>query len=419
MPGGACFRAPRWYLKLAEQPSIGDVFRDAVVAHRAGRLAEAEAGYREVLRRHPGEPKTLHFIGLLQFHGGDLEGGIESLLHSLRRDPRNARAWNDLGGMFMAVARKAEARDAYQRATQAAPANADGWYNLGICLRNEGDVDGAISSLRQATGCSAEYSRAYDALATLLYQAGRTDEAARAYSDWYAREPSNAKARHMAAAMSGSDAPSRASDEYVRLLFDESADSFDSSLERLDYSAPATIAKALSQRVDGTIPTVLDAGCGTGLCGPLIRELCGHLVGVDLSPKMIQGARLRDCYDELVVSELTAFLHQRPRAFDVVVCADTLMYFGALEPVFEAASQSLHGARWLIFTLEALGPHVAEDYRLEVHGRYAHSERYTRQALAATGFTVDVLTRATFRKERGEEVPGFLAVARAATGAGD
>jgi predicted TPR repeat methyltransferase len=397
---------------LTEGHSIGDVLRDALLAHRAGRLVEAETGYREVLRVRPGEPKALHFLGLLQFHRGDLEGGIERVLNSARADPRNARVWNDLGGMFIAAGRPADAKHAYQRATEAAPESTQGWYNLGICLRNESDFEGAISSLRVAIACPADYARAYEALATILYQLGRAPEAATVYADWSAREPSNAKASHMAAAMSGRNVPSRASDEYVREIFDESAESFDNNLERLDYRAPPAIAKALAQRADDKISTVLDAGCGTGLCGPLIRELCRSLVGVDLSAKAIERARARKCYDELVVSELTGFLHRRPRVFDAVICADTLVYFGALDQVFAAAKESLRDPGWLIFTLEALDPGAADDCALQIHGRYAHSENYVRNALAATNFRVDVLTRDTFRKERDRDVSGFLVIAR-------
>jgi predicted TPR repeat methyltransferase len=367
---------------MTERHSINDVLRDAMLAHRTGRLVEAEAGYHEVLRRRPAEPRVLYFLGLLQFHRGDREGGIERVLHSLRGDPGNARAWNDLGGMFIALGRTADAKDAYRRAAEVAPGSAEGCYNLGISLRNENDFEGAILSLREAITREADSSRA------------------------------NAKARHMAAAMSGQNAPSRASNEYVRQLFDASAESFDAALERLDYRGPPAVAKALSQRAHGKLPMVLDAGCGTGLCGPLIRALCAHLVGVDLSPKMIERARARECYDELVDAELTEFLHRRPGAFDAVVSADTLVYFGALEQVFAAANGSLRDAGWLVFTLEALDPNETDDYTLKVHGRYAHSEDYVRKALAAANFHVDALTPDTFRKERDQDVPGFLVVAR-------
>jgi predicted TPR repeat methyltransferase len=397
---------------MAERHSINDVLRNAMLAHRAGRLAEAEAGYHEVLRRRPDEPRVLYFLGLLQFHRGDREGGIERVLHSLRGDPGNARSWNDLGGMFVASGRTADAKQAYRRAAEVAPGSADGYYNLGICLRDENDFDGAVWSLREAIAREADYSRAYEALGALLYQLGRDSAAAKVYADWSAREPSNAKATHMAAAMSGQNAPSRASNEYVRQLFDASAEGFDAALERLDYHAPSAVAKALSQRAHGKLPTVLDAGCGTGLCGPLIRALCAHLVGVDLSPKMVERARARECYDELVEAELTVFLHRRPGVFDAVVSADTLVYFGALEQVFAAANESLRDAGWLVFTLEALDPNATDDYTLEVHGRYVHREAYLRKALAAANFHVDALTPDTFRKERDQNVPGFLVVAR-------
>jgi predicted TPR repeat methyltransferase len=397
---------------MAEGHSINDVFRNAMLAHRAGRLIEAEAGYHEVLRHRPAEPKALHFLGLLQFHRGDPEGGIERVLHSLRGDPGNARAWNDLGGMFIALGRTADAKDAYRRAAEVGPGSAEGCYNLGISLRNENDFEGAISSLREAIAREAGYSRAYEALGAVLYQLGRESEAAKVYVDWSAREPSNVKASHMAAAMSGQNAPGRASNEYVRQLFDASAESFDAALERLDYQAPAAVAKALSQRLNGKLPTVLDAGCGTGLCGPFIRPLCAHLVGVDLSPKMLERARARACYDDLVAAELTDFLHRQSRAFDAVVSADTLIYFGALEQVFAAANESLRDAGWLVFTVEALDPNATDDFRLEVHGRYAHSENYVRKALAAANFHLDALTPGTHRKERDRDVPGYLVVAR-------
>src|SRR6185369_10003294 len=171
---GASALATRWKARLTEGHSIGDVLREAMLAHRAGRLVEAETGYHEVLRQRPAEPRALHFLGLLQFHRGDLEGGIEGVLHSLKSDPGNARTWNALGGMLIAVGRTADAKDAYRRATEVSPEGAEGWYNLGICLRNENDFEGAIASLREALARDPDYSRAHEALGMLFYQLGRS-----------------------------------------------------------------------------------------------------------------------------------------------------------------------------------------------------------------------------------------------------
>jgi predicted TPR repeat methyltransferase len=129
---------------------------------------------------------------------------------------------------------------------------------------------------------------------------------------------------------------------------------------------------------------------------------------------MVERARGRQCYDELVVEELSAFMRSRARAFDAIVSADTLVYFGALEEPLSAAHGALREDGLLVFTVEALPSAASEKYRLEAHGRYAHSERYLRDALAAAGFTATTFEPATLREESGEPVSGAVITARGA-----
>jgi predicted TPR repeat methyltransferase len=439
--------------------SPDDELRIAMSAHKAERFEEAEAGYLRVLEARPDHAKALYYLGLLQFHRGDTATAITFIQRCLNVARTNGPAWITLGGLFVAAGRKIEARDAYRRATIVAPAMGEGWYNYGICLRDEGDVEGAIDALRTSLAREPGYSRSYEALATVLYQAGRTHEAANVYSEWAAREPQSAKARHMVAAVSQRDVPVRAADDYVRELFDGAARSFDANLGKLNYRAPTLVVEALVREArradradagsqgsagsgqsgrDGSqsgaakqalhreaasgFASVLDAGCGTGLCGPLLRPHSGRLVGVDLSAQMIERARPRQCYDELVVEELSAFMRSRPRAFDAIVSADTLVYFGALEEPLSAAHGALNDEGVLVFTVESL-PTMAsgvgsvpattsDDYRLESHGRYAHSERYLRSVLATAGFGATRIELATLREESGEPVRGSVVTAR-------
>jgi predicted TPR repeat methyltransferase len=129
---------------------------------------------------------------------------------------------------------------------------------------------------------------------------------------------------------------------------------------------------------------------------------------------MIERARGRQCYDELVVGELSAFMRSRMRQFDAIVSADTLVYFGALEEPLSAAHGGLQEGGVLVFTVESLSAPSSDDYRLEAHGRYAHSERYLRGALAASGFSVVSIESATLREESGEPVSGAVVTARRA-----
>jgi len=302
-----------------------------------------------------------------------------------------------------------------------APAMGEGWYNFGICLRDEGDAEGAIDALRTSLAREPGYSRSYEALATVLYQVGRSQEAADVYREWAAREPQSAKARHMVAAVSQRDVPARAADDYVRELFDDAARSFDANLAKLNYRAPALVVAALLREagrapaaagISRGLAIVLDAGCGTGLCGPLLRPHCERLIGVDLSARMIERARGRQCYDELVVAELSTFMRTRPNLFDAIVSADTLVYFGALEEPLSAAHGALRDGGLLVFTVESLPSPSPQGFRLQAHGRYAHSEAYLRDALIGAGFVITNFEAATLREESGEPVSGAVVTAR-------
>ncbi len=127
---------------------------------------------------------------------------------------------------------------------------------------------------------------------------------------------------------------------------------------------------------------------------------------------MLHFAQQRGCYDELVVAELGAYLLSRPQAFDAIVCADTFIYFGALAAPLAGAHAALRAGGTLVFTVEALPERDPTDHRLDVTGRYLHSEAYLRRVLDETGYRVESIVQQSLRRDAGKDVPGFLAVAR-------
>jgi predicted TPR repeat methyltransferase len=217
----------------------------------------------------------------------------------------------------------------------------------------------------------------------------------------------------MLAACSGRDVPERASNGFVQISFDTFAASFESKLTKLSYRAPALVGAMLD---DAGLPAaqdldVLDMGCGTGLCGPLIRPYARRLTGVDLSPGMLAQAREKQLYDELVHIELTEYLRNHADSFDVIVSADTLVYFGALENVIAVASGALRSGGLLIFTLEHGVSTSAPDYHLETHGRYTHARPYVERLLEMNGLTPEI-GQAELRMESGVPVAGLVVRAR-------
>ena len=394
-------------------PPADTTLQQSIAAHQAGRLEEAAAGYRQILGICPEDPDALHFLGLLQFQRGDAQAALQLIGQSLRSAPDNPHAWNNFANMLTVAGHSSDAQKAYRRVISLAPDSAEAYYNLALSLRDDGEPGQVVHFLQQAIVRSPNFFRAYETLAMLCYRLGDTGGAAETYRVWSLRDPDNAKARHMAAATSGANVPPRAADEYVRLVFDSVAQGFDRNLKNLGYRAPELVATALAEHAEtrGAPLAVLDAGCGTGLCGPLVRRLCSSLVGVDLSPQMLELARERGSYDDLVVGELCGFMDSRANTFDAIVSADTLVYFGAIDNALAAANNALRPGGVFIATFEALPGEGAEGYRIEIHGRYAHRESYVRQSLVEAGFERIQLTRQTLRQERLQDVIGYVAVA--------
>lgn len=263
------------------------------------------------------------------------------------------------------------------------------------------------------------HAPAREALGLAYYTLGRFEEAAQVYRDWLKDEPGNPAARHHLAACSGEGVPERAADDYVEKVFDGFADSFDAKLAHLHYRAPELIAQTVAGLLGaprGELD-VLDAGCGTGLCGPLLAPYARRLEGVDLSQRMLARARLRQVYDALAKAELTAFIEgAAPASYDLVISADTLCYFGDLRAVAKATARALRPGGWLVFTVEALDAEVdakEAGFHLHHHGRYSHRDSYLREVLAEAGMAVGAVAAAHLRIEGGKPVDGWIVSAQA------
>jgi predicted TPR repeat methyltransferase len=123
---------------------------------------------------------------------------------------------------------------------------------------------------------------------------------------------------------------------------------------------------------------------------------------------MLARARERNVYDELARRELTAYLHEFPTSFDVIVSADTLVYFGPLETVTIAAANALRPGGVLVFTVEDLSPEDSDSgYSLSPNGRYRHAAGYLASVLADAELESEIIPT-ELRLEAGEPVAGLV-----------
>lgn len=388
---------------------------DAIEHTRRGRLQEAEAIYLKLLAAQPNDSDALHYLGVLRMGQRRRDEAIELVTKSLKLAPRNAHAWNSPGNMVAGTGKLSAAEFAFKSALELQPDFVEALYNLGNLQRRMRKREDALQSFRRVIELNPRLNVAHENVAMLLFRMKRPDEAADAFRRWTEVDPSNPIARHMLAAYTN-QAPERADDAYVAKLFDRMSGYFDHSLARLGYAAPQLLAAALAEYIPFGEKrlVVLDAGVGTGLCGPLLRSSARQLIGVDLSAGMLDKARQRQVYDELHEGELVAFMRAHPAQYDLVISADTLVYFGLLEDAFAAAAGALKPGGLLAFTLEAEPADSAERHRLHEHGRYSHHADYVRQSLTAAGLELLELEAGVLRKEMGADVQGHVVIARAA-----
>jgi tetratricopeptide (TPR) repeat protein/SAM-dependent methyltransferase len=156
--------------------------------HRAGRLAPAEALYREVLRDAPQDAEALHLLGMLCFQTGrhdEAAALVAAALH-LRDDPE---VRHDLGNVLEAKGDLDGAAACYRRTLEQRPGHADAHYNLAGVHDRQGRIDDAIASYRAAIAASPGQADAYNNLGTLLQQQAHAEEALAAYRDAVARAP--------------------------------------------------------------------------------------------------------------------------------------------------------------------------------------------------------------------------------------
>jgi predicted TPR repeat methyltransferase len=416
----------------------------AGVVRRDGRAAAAEEQLRAVLAGNPDHPEANNDLGTLLIEGecphaaaeflraavaarpdwpsahnnlaialtdsGDVQAALQAARRAVALVPDHAGYRVTLAGALAAAQDFPGALDEAVKATELAPGHGDSWTAQGLAARRLGRDDLAAEAFRMALALDRAAAHPRYQLAEILRDFGQAEAAAQLYREVLALDPQDRHGAALGLALLGEGAPpDRAPDAYVRTLFDQYAGRFDQELVgRLGYSGPARIGEALD-KVLGTAGAmrVLDLGCGTGLAGPVLKPRASRLDGVDLSPRMLDQAAARGLYDDLTEGELVSVMITRPKAYDLIVAADVLVYLGDLAPVFRAAGACLVGGGRFCFTVERA---EGTGFALGAHARYAHARPYLEDLARECGFSVRLLEDISTRREAGAPVPGLVCV---------
>ena len=377
-------------------------------------LEQAADYAREAIRQSPRYFEAYYNLALVYAEQDKLDDAISTYQKALELNPDHAAACYSYGIALKAAGKPVEGREFCERAVAVDPGSAIAHLNLGSVLLTLGDKERALEEYTVAVQLKPECAEAHRSRGGLLMELGNFEEARHALEAALYYHPDEPMARYLLASLDGHEIPERMDDSSVRELFDDYAHRFDSHLVgSLAYRAPQQLVESL--RHTG-LPTrqleILDLGCGTGLCGLELAHIANHLVGIDLSPRMLERAKQLNIYTRLIQSEVGEALAGLAEQFDLIVATDVLTYIGRLEGLFAAVAAHLHDQGLFSFSIESLDN--GEDYVLRETGRYAQSYDYILRL--ARSNRMDVLRKDDFviRLQRGEPVPGQLIVLRAA-----
>ena len=347
------------------------------------------------------------------------EQAVNFAKQSIEQDSKQVMSWTILGNSEFELENYTDSVKAFEQALKLD--SGDYWLHnyISQAYQKLANWSEAFSEAWKAIELSSGEDSQHINFGYMLYESSleKEDELIQKYARlWLQKYPDNQIARHMGNSVLNDSIPTRANDEYLKNIFDVFAPDFEQVLASLEYRAPQEISEYLQSlflKQKNPKLKILDAGCGTGLCGNFLKsysKLFG-LYGVDISEKMLSEAKKKKIYHKLYCDELEHFFATQKQQFDMVVSADVFTYFGDLSKVVSGVSKSLTSKGRFIFTVSE--NYVNDnDYFLHSSGRYLHSQKYIENLLVNNCFLIEKIKKCKLRNEGSNQVFGFLFAAQ-------
>ncbi len=349
----------------------------AGLCNEIGNKEMAEHAFRAVLDINPMSVDATTGLGLLYLESRRFADAIAFLQSAIAQGANGMAIYACLGQAHYLLGEFTAAKYSFEAALNLEPNQTAIIKKLSYARLLEALVATSVSDATKiyfsSAGALAEPIN--DVLRTafqILSGYQHTDAAVRVGETLLAMSPGDPIVTYHLDALLGR-AHTRAPDAYVAACFDKYAATFNKHLVKvLDYNIPEKASSMLAT-ADRRFERTLDLGCGTGLAAPQLLAVSDTLIGVDLSPRMLDEARKLNVYAELIEAEAVAYLKCETAPFDLIAALDVLVYFGDLAPLFHSVAARIERGGMFLFCYE-LG--TGEGFSFLATGRYAHAPNY-------------------------------------------
>ena len=412
---------------------------------RSGKLSEAAETLNGAVKVAPDDPRVYIAGSRLAEASGNPKGAQELMRKAVAVSPYWPVAVTELSFL---LARQNQFKDAIEFAERAVQLDGDNFEVLGRVIdvaHRAQNMELAMKWLERAIALAPDNRHIRGLLARDLRLCGEHDRSIAVYDGLLASDPKDAPsllgriqtrlamgqreqavadAQALLAAVPDDEearfwseqafgrTPSRQPASVVRALYDGVADLYDQHVVGdLKYKLPRDVGEKINALYPDNKLNVLDLGCGTGLLGVCLGRIDGALVGVELSPPMINQATRHGVYDRFHNVDLLDALQETPAAlYDVIAALDVFVYVGELTAAVPNAVRVLRDGGHFIFSCETAAEDEA-DMVLRPTQRYAHKASHVEALCRSAGFADISLEPMTLRYENLEPVQGFLVIA--------
>jgi tetratricopeptide (TPR) repeat protein len=321
------------------------------------------------------DPDVLCNLAIIYWQTKQIKSALRFFHYTLKYFPYHKNTRQNLASFYLKFNRINKAIIHYQAILNHNSKDTEIRFNLASCLQKQGIYDEAILHYKIIL---QQYQKHYDSMYNLgcIYYILKDFKASKFYwSSCLSMNPNHHALLFMYQQIQNQPISNTHHQAYIKDLFDHYAEFYEPHMQKtLQYQLPMFLKNYFKETFsEHRLRCALDIGCGTGLCGTAISSVTQHLIGIDVSPNMLEKAKLKNVYHELNVIDCLSFLNETNQMFDLIIAMDVTPYLQNFETILKNTALHLHQKGHLIFSIECTHE---ENVKLEANGRISYSSNY-------------------------------------------
>lgn len=391
---------------ISKKPDYIDAYYNLGLASiKTNVLENARKTFQKILSLHPDHFAARFQLACVDMRDEKLDDAIKAFLIIENTHAYHFETQTNLATCYLKKGEIKEAKKHYIKALELKKDDPQIIFNLGVISMQDGNVDAAIQYYQQFLQLHPDDFATHNNIAVAFLAKNHIHYALTHFKEAQRLAPQNKSIAYIVESLSQNKSLHAAPRDYIQSLFDSYADHYEPHLlHALEYQIPTIFTKALSAFLSNDL-NVLDLGCGTGLCGTPVKSHAKKLIGVDLSEKMLNIAREKNIYDELILDDARYFLQNTSEVFDLIIAGDVFVYCGDLKELFHLVSQKLSPNGLFIFNTEIS---TQDDFTMNQSGRFSHHKNYLQRLIEETHFKIKTYQTCHTRMQNHQFVEGHL-----------